>query len=500
MKAIGTEKGFEVLDRIFAPSRVAVVGVSSEGFGFGRGVFLSLLAIGFEGELYPVNTRGGSIEGRKIYASIDEIPGVIDFAIIAVPAKLVPSTLEACRKKGAVGAEILSSGFRETGTPEGAALEEELKKVAARGIRLIGPNCFGIYCPKSGLTMLPGPDLSREPGGVALISQSGGLSIDFAYTGKWRGIRFSKVVSFGNGCDLRETEMLGYFHHDPETRVICMYIEGVSDGRAFLRALKDASREKPVIVIKGGLSDSGSRATATHTGSLGGQRDIWESVLRQCHAVQVENLEEMSDAALAFSMLPAAVYHGCSIVGGGGALGVAAADAAETLGLGIPKLREDLQAGILELLPKPGSSATNPIDVANPFATPDTIREILLRASRDENVDIHIVTMLLFHYKALQLATGARTLREITPNRELARACREAMDMGKKPVVAVLPNLKQDEDSMDIEEITRETRRLLLESGIPVYDDVKNALRAVASVSGYYRYRKTLSGSLKSGR
>jgi acyl-CoA synthetase (NDP forming) len=483
-------KGFANLERMFKPKSIAIVGVSSEGFGFGRGIFLSHLAIGYEGKLYPVNKRGGSIEGRKIYSSIESIPDRIDFAIIAVPAHLVSSALEACRIKGAVGAEVLSSGFSETGTPEGIALEEELRTVAGRGIRVLGPNCFGIYCPKSGLTMLPGPDLSRKPGGVALLSQSGGLSVDFGYTGKWRGIHFSKVVSFGNGCDLRETEMLHYLRHDPETKVICMYVEGVSDGRNFFTALKEAAAEKPVIVIKGGLSESGSRAAASHTASLGGRRIIWEAALRQCQVTQVANLEEMSDAALAYSLLPAREYKGCSIMGGGGALGIAAADAAESFGIAVPKLRDDLRTAILDILPKPGSSATNPIDVANPFVTPQSIRNILLSASKDDNVDIHIIIQLLYHYKSLQLSMGAGSMKDITPYKELAKVCREAVDIGKKPVVLILPNIRQDEDDIEIEEINRETRRLFTEAGMPVFDDVTNALRAIASVSRYYRRRR----------
>ena len=483
-------KGFANFERMFKPKSIAIVGVSSEGFGFGRGIFLSHLAIGYEGKLYPVNKRGGSIEGRKIYSSIESIPDRIDFAIIAVPAHLVSSALEACRIKGAVGAEVLSSGFSETGTPEGIALEEELRTIAGRGIRVLGPNCFGIYCPKSGLTMLPGPDLSRKPGGVALLSQSGGLSVDFGYTGKWRGIHFSKVVSFGNGCDLRETEMLHYLRHDPETKVICMYVEGVSDGRNFFTALKEAAAEKPVIVIKGGLSESGSRAAASHTASLGGRRVIWEAALRQCQVTQVANLEEMSDAALAYSLLPAREYKGCSIMGGGGALGIAAADAAESFGIAVPRLKDDLQTAILEILPKPGSSATNPIDVANPFVTPQSIRNILLNASKDDNVDIHIIIQLLYHYKSVQLAMGAGSMKDITPYKELAKVCREAVDIGKKPVVLILPNIRQDEDDIEIEEINRETRRLFTAAGMPVFDDVTNALRAIASVSRYYRRRR----------
>ena len=300
------------------------------------------------------------------------------------------------------------------------------------------------------------------------------------------------MVSFGNGCDLRETEMLRYLRHDSQTKVICMYVEGVSDGRDFFAALKETTAEKPVIVIKGGLSESGSRAAASHTASLGGQRVIWEAALKQCQVTQVANLEEMSDAALAFSLLPAQEYKGCSITGGGGALGIAAADAAESFGIKVPSLRKDLQTAILEVLPKPVSSATNPIDIANPFVGPVHIREILLRASEDENINFHIVIQLLYHYKSLQLSMEGVKLSDITPYKELMKVCREAMDIGKKPVVLVLPNIRQDEDDIEIEEINRETRRLFIEAGMSVFDDVTNALRAISYVSKYYRHRKTV--------
>jgi acyl-CoA synthetase (NDP forming) len=299
------------------------------------------------------------------------------------------------------------------------------------------------------------------------------------------------MLSFGNGCDLRETEMLHYLSRDRETKVICMYVEGIPDGRAFLSALKETTAVKPVIVIKGGLSESGSRAAISHTASLGGQRAIWEAALRQCYATQVENLEELSDAALAFSLLPAGDYNGCSIVGGGGALGIAAADAAESFGLTVPRLRQDLHDAILKILPKPGSSAANPIDIANPFIKPEHIREILVRASDDEQVDVHILILLLFHYKAFKHTVGTLdSMREIIPHRGLVEACSEAMETGKKPIVVVLPNFKQEEDAIEIEEIIRATRRLFTDAGIPVYDDVKRAIRSLSLVSNYYRQRK----------
>ncbi len=483
--------GYEKLDRMFNPESIAIVGVASEGFSFGRSILLSHLAIGYGGKLYPVSTRRGTTGGLTIYPSIEDIPGTIDFAIIAIPARYVPAAVESCLEKGAAGVEILSSGFRETGTPEGTALEEEIRAIAGRGIRILGPNCFGIYCPKSGQTLLPGPNLSRQPGGVAFLSQSGGHSVDFGLIGKWRGVRFSKVVSFGNGCDLRETEMLRYLTQDPDTRVICMYIEGIADGPAFLPALQAAAMEKPVLVIKGGLSDSGSRAAASHTASMSGRKSIWEAALAQANAIRVESMEEMVDASLAFSMLPARAYRGCCIVGGGGALGIAAADAAESFGLAIPQLREDLKESIMDLLPKPGSSAANPVDVANPFVPPRAIKQILLHASEDDGIDIHILVFLIYHFKAQKDVMGVKNLRDFIPGGEMAAACREAVDLTGKPVVLVMPNFRQEEDALDLEEMVRETRALFIRAGIPVYDDVTDALRAIASVSRYHR-RKTI--------
>jgi len=472
-------------ERIFHPRRVAVAGVSAEGFGFGRGIFLSLLAMNFDGELLPVNPRGGEICGRRIYRSVQEIPGDIDFAVISVGAAHVPETLERCRRKGAAGAEIISSGFRELGTPEGAALENAVIDVARKGIRVIGPNCFGIYCPKSGLTMLPGPDLSRESGPVAFISQSGGMAIDFAFMGPWLGVNFSKMVSFGNGADLRETELLDYFRTDPETGIIALYVEGVADGGEFLRALKAAAAVKPVIVYKGGLSEAGQRAVTSHTASLGGSRIIWEAALRQAGAIQVHSLEEMAQACLAFSLLPPRPYRGITVAGGGGALGVAACDMAEAYGLSLPHLEGEIYAAVLDCLPKPGSSAANPIDIANPYVPPKMIKEALLHAARDPRVDLQIQAPLLYHFKALSAMTGGVSFPAITPYAELAVAGREVADSTGKPVVVVLPNPRRRADDMDVEEVFRRARQAFLSRGIPVFDGLAEAMRAIRNVAAF---------------
>ncbi len=485
-----TDRAAETMERILNPRRVAVVGVTSSGFGFGSGILSSLISIGFDGELFPVNPKGGSIHGLDIYTSVEAIPGDIDFAIIALPAHLVPDALESCRRKGAAGAEILSAGFRESGTPEGAALEERVRAIAARGIRVIGPNCFGVYSPCGGLTLLPGPALSREAGRFAFLSQSGGHTIDIAHMGTWHGIGFSAAISFGNGADLRETELLEYFGRDPQTDIIGMYIEGVDDGRCFYSRLRDVCAGKPVIVYKGGLSEAGGKAVASHTASMGGSRVIWDSLLRQCNAVSVDSIPAMADTALAFTRLPWRRYRGISIVGGGGALGVAAADAADAYGMELPVLAADLQEAIMALLPKPGSSAANPIDVANPYVPANILRDVLLLAARDERVDIQVLVQLLYHYKAALGMFSNPPLEEIVPVEALADAAREAVDAGGKPVVAVLPNHLRGADSMDVEKLMRSARAAFLSRGIPVFDDLGSAVRSIGNVSRYMAVRE----------
>jgi acyl-CoA synthetase (NDP forming) len=477
-------------ERIFHPRRLAIIGVSSDSrsIGFGNGMLVACRAMGFAGEILPVNPKGGTFAGQEIYRDVEDIPGDIDFAAIAVPAEAVPRALEACRRKGAAGAEIVTAGFAELGTPEGLALERQVREVAARGIRVVGPNCFGVYCPRSGLTLLPGPDLSRESGPVAFVSQSGGMSIDFAHAGKWMGIRFSKVVSFGNGADLRETELLRYLGDDPETGVIAMYMEGVEDGDAFFDAARAVGRRKPVVVYKGGLSEAGRRAVVGHTASMGGSRAIWSGVLRQVNAVQVADLAEMAGTCLAFALLPARTYRGISVIGGGGALGVAAGDAAEANGISIPLLPPELQTRIGAVLPKPGSSAGNPIDVANPFFPPEGLRRVLRIAAEDDRVELQVITSLLYHYKSQAAAVG-RSLAEVTPFRELAAVAGETVAQTGKPVIVVLPNLKQGPDDSDVLDVLSRARQAFLDHGVPVFADVGDALRAVRHLNTYYRRR-----------
>jgi acyl-CoA synthetase (NDP forming) len=318
----------------------------------------------------------------------------------------------------------------------------------------------------------------------------GGLAIDLAHVGKWRGIKFSTMVSIGNGVDLRETELLEHFGADPETRIIGMYIEGIDDGRKFFEVLKSISADKPVIIMKGGQSETGRRAAMSHTASIAGNAEVWRSVIRQCNAVPARDMKEMADIALAFSTLPARTYKGISVVGGGGAIGVSAADIAASCGVAIPQFEPLLQDEILSLLPRPGSSAKNPVDVANPRVPPEVLKEVLIRSGRSSGVDLQIIVQLLHHYKPVTFHMAGATIKDVTPTALFADAFSEAAAVTGKPVIAVVPDFKQGLDSLDIAEMLRETRRLYMEKGIPVFDDVQSAISSIKAVSDYYSRRE----------
>ena len=295
----------DAFNPIFYPRTLAVIGASADPTKFGNIILSAIQEIGYGGKIYPVNPEGGEINGLTVSKSLPEIPGPVDFAIITIPASALLKTLEECRDKGVKGVEILTSGFKETGTPEGRQMEEAIARFAKGGMRVLGPNCFGIYCPESGLTILPGQNFSRETGPVGFLSQSGGLCADLGQVAKGLGIRFSKMVSYGNGCDVAACDLLEYFFADPKTGIIAGYVEGIDDGPRFLRLLRENRGKKPVILWKAGLTATGGRAVQSHTGSLGGSAAVWEGAFRQAGVIQVYSAEELVDAIYAFLYLPA---------------------------------------------------------------------------------------------------------------------------------------------------------------------------------------------------
>ena len=483
----------EAFEPIFYPKSVAVIGASAELAKFGNIILSAIMEIGYEGKIYPVNPEGGEIKGLQVCKSLKEIPGEVDFAILTIPAPLVSGALEECLRQGVKGVEILTSGFKETGTPEGRNMEEELSRIARRGIRILGPNCFGIYCPESGLTILPGQNFSRETGPVGFLSQSGGLCADLGQIAKGLGIRFSKMVSYGNGCDVAACDLLEYFFADEKTRIIAGYVEGVEDGPRFLRILKENRGKKPVILWKAGLTATGSQAVMSHTGSLGGMEAGWNSALNQAGVIQVHSAEELVDTIYAFLFLPDNAGPKVSVMGGGGAISVAASDSLERLGLSVPLFSQPILQKLKTSFPPVGNSLRNPVDLGNPMIPPSMLRKVMEAAGEDEGIDTLIVIQILFYILFQvrhRLRMDDRPLSQFRFQPELLKACEEVRAKYQKPIIMVLPDITTDVCMIDLESEWRRERDVYQTAGFPVFKTIDRAARALSHFITYHRTQK----------
>ncbi len=334
------------LKAILNPRSVAVVGASANTSSFGFAYVHHLVEYGFKGPVYPVNPNYPAILGLKTYPGVSAIPGEVDFAISCVNSGQVMPMLAELAAKGTKLVHLYTARFSETGRKDAAELEQAVLKFALNhNMRIIGPNCMGLYYPKIGLAF--GYNLPKDSGPVGMASQSGGGASGFVHIAGLRGIRFSKVFSYGNALDLNECDYLEYFIDDPETRIICLYIEGVKSGRKFFETLHRATKLKPVVVIKGGRGNAGARMTSSHTASLAGSYQVFEAMLKQAGAISVADFEEMADMVVALHYLPPVKGNRVGIIGGGGGPSVMAAEACEAAGLNVipipPDMREEMK-------------------------------------------------------------------------------------------------------------------------------------------------------------
>ncbi|MEE8618562.1 MAG: CoA-binding protein, partial [Dehalococcoidales bacterium] len=327
------------LEYLFHPKSIAVVGVSTDTTRIASGqIFLrALLDTKFKGNVYPVSREEGKILGLKIYSSIRDIPDTVDYVISAIPAQDIPQLIIDCATKMVKAIHIFTAGFSEIADEDGERRQSQITAMARqRNISIIGPNCMGLYCPKTGLAFHP--DMPKESGTIAFLSQSGGNAIYAIREAASRGICFSKVISYGNACDLNESDFLEYLTHDPETEVIAAYIEGVKDGTRLVEALKQATRVKPVIVYKGGTTESGTRAVSSHTGAIAGSNRVWDGLLKQVGTIQVYSMEELLDILMLFRYMSPPEGRATAVIGIGGGNSVRAADACSSAGLTVPLL------------------------------------------------------------------------------------------------------------------------------------------------------------------
>jgi acyl-CoA synthetase (NDP forming) len=375
------------LEFLFHPNSIALVGITTaETWHWTRTFLEGLTKIEFDHPLYLINPKGGKIDGHKIYNSLKDVPSNIDYVIGLVNAQVAPKLVEECADKGVRAIQFCTAGFSETGEEQGTKLETELVEAACRkGIRIIGPNCMGIYCPQSRLSF--SPTFPKESGPVGVISQSGGNSIYLVRQAALRGVRFSKVISYGNACDINENDLLEYLANDVDTKIIALYIEGIKDGKRFLRTMQEATKEKTVILLKGGITEGGARAVAGHTAALAGSRATWDALCKQLGIISVSSIEEMVDILVTLLFLPLPRGRNALLFGAGGGASVLIADEFENKGLSVPPLPQEVVAQIREFSPIAGNILQNPMDYSQAMISLEGISKTLNILSRWEGAD-----------------------------------------------------------------------------------------------------------------
>jgi acetate---CoA ligase (ADP-forming) len=439
----------------FEPESVAIVGASRDPSKVGGSVVANLRAAGFEGRILPVNPTADVVQGLPAAASLLAIDGPVDLAVIAVPAPAVLPALKECVTKRVGGAVVISAGFREAG-PDGQAREAELRTwLASQPIRVLGPNCLGWIRPARRLnaSFAPGMPLA---GGIAFVSHSGALATAILDWARDRRLGFSLFATLGNQADLTESDVLEAVAHDPETRVIAAYLEGLADGRRFFEALRGAVARKPVVVLKAGRSAEGARAVSSHTGALAGSDVAFEAAVRQAGAVRVRSVEELFDLARSLASQPVPRGRHLLVVTNGGGLGVVATDAARDAGLEVAPLDAVVRARLGEVLPGTASLG-NPVDLVGD-ADAARYANALHAVGPNAGVDAALVIV------TAQAATDAVGI---------ARAVLGATRGWSRPIIAALVGGGR----------VAPGARILEEAGLPCYAFPEPAVTALAGMA-----------------
>ena len=385
-------KDTEQLDRLFFPESIAVVGASPKSpQNQGNNYIMGSINQNFRGRIFPVHPSGESIFGLTTYKTLKDIPDDIDLVIFSIPSSAVMNVLADCAAKKVKFVHFFTAGFGETGVPELAELEKQILDMAkSNNIRILGPNCMGIYHPEGGLAFQP--QFPPAPGSLSFFSQSGQLSGYFVGFAEREGLKFAKVVSFGNAIDINASELLEYFAADEKTTVMGAYLEGLPDGRRFFEIAKKMTLKKPLVIYKGGQTDGGARATQSHTASIAGSQQIWESMCRQAGIISVDSLEELAATVSAWQRTRPPLGTGVVIAGGAGGGSVTTTDIAEKAGLKVPQLTEDSVRRLREVVPTAGSSVLNPLDIGM-AALSDKVLTALVKVIK-EDPGIHAMISL----------------------------------------------------------------------------------------------------------
>jgi len=387
-----------LLDYFFYPETVAIIGASADPNKSGNVLVKNYLEYGYKGKIFPINPKSKQILKLKAYQSLKDVPGDIDLAVFAVPAKIVADLVDECPEKNVKAIVVHSFGFAESGGA-GKKYQDKLVSVAkANNIKVVGPNCQGIMCTESRVPWSRRSTFPEEIGSVSVVSQSGGGGGSFVNLAHERGIKFNKIVTIGNECDVSVIDFIEYFGGDDKTKIIFLYLEGFRDGERILDIVKPVSVKKPIVVYKIGRTEAGAKAAASHTGSLAGSIEIYDGIFRQVGLIRAKSIDDGLDYLTVFEKVwfsqkqPQGFRTG--IVTGPGGPGVATADACVEAGLEIPQISDESKKRLKEQIP--GATASNPIDMGD-FSLVAKFKEaqpysIMARTMyEDENIDIIVI-------------------------------------------------------------------------------------------------------------
>lgn len=448
-----------IMNPFFEPNSVAVIGASSNPDKLGYAVLENLVEGGYsdKGKIYPINKKSKEILGVTAYPSVEEVPGDIDLAVIVIPYPFVPGILRECGEKGVPAAIVISAGFREAGH-EGLERELELIEISKEyDIRLIGPNCLGVIDTN---TPVNASFAAGTPptGPMAFMSQSGALGtavLDIALAGR---LGLSKFVSLGNKADVDEIDLLRAWQHDPQTNVIMIYSEGMSNGQLFIEVAREVTRSKPVVAIKSGVTQSGSRAVSSHTGSLAGSEQAYQAAFRQAGVLRVGSMQELFDVSAAIGYQPRIQGERIAIITNAGGPGILATDALERAGLTMARFDRETIQSLVQYLPD-AASAANPVDVLGD-ARGDRYKYALETVIHDPNVDGLLVLL---------------TPQAMTEIDETAQAIGSLSKNTKKPVLTCFMGEKEVKSGIDI----------LTEYNVPNYPFPERAAMSFRALADY---------------
>ncbi len=450
------------LHSLFTPRQVAVIGASRTPDKVGHLVVSNLLAAGYTGQVFPVNPSGGEILGLPVVKNISELPHGLDLAVICVPRDLVQPALRELAAIGTRAVTVITAGFKEVGR-QGWFLEEEAALLCEEhGMVMLGPNCLGLINTANGLNATFPADMP-EKGNIAFFSQSGALCIAILDSALGKGIGFSKFVSLGNKAQLNETDMLRYLAEDPDTEVILGYVENIDDGQAFIRAARDVTAVKPVIMVKSGATSAGARAASSHTGAMAGSDDAYRAAFAQSGIIRAEGVEDMFNMALAFSTQPLPTGPNVCVVTNSGGPGILAADAAERSGLNMAPLRGQTVEQLQEFLP-PHAAFYNPVDIIG-----DAGAERFARTLDVVTADpmVHMVLVLLTPTPPVDVDAVARAVAE------------RAKDCGKPVVACFMGQAK-----------VAGGRAILRQAHVPCYAYPEAAVQALYALFRHAEWKK----------